>query len=142
SALALSGSAKDAALTALLTAPALIEEQGGTPPSLEDYATAARMDRASDGTHPIAAVTGPDLDADAPGHLAAGAAKTPGKRQGFAMIFTALGGHDAEPYFDAIQAEGYEALVYYNPKTIGAFAATSRSGALYNVTHSSPNSLS
>ncbi len=140
-ALGQSGSAKDAALTELLSAPALIEEHGGTPPSLEDYATAAALGRQGHDVHPVAGLARRAAEGDVV-HLAAGSAKTPGKKQGYGLTFTTLNESDSYPYFDAIREEGYEALVYRNPTSAHSFASTSQTGALYNVTHSSPAGLS
>lgn len=136
-ALALDGAARDTALADVLDAPALIEEHGGTAPSITDYLEASTRARA---IHPVA---GDLLGRSVPAVLQAGAgnSKTPGKKEGYTLSFTALDDSDRIPYVRALQAEDYNMLIVRNPADLRGFAQTSRTGALYNVTHSSPNGL-
>ena len=76
----------------------------------------------------------------------AGCCKTPGSKN--AWVYRTLAGGDAAPFIDAVSKEGYNVRVFdfhgrAQPPGSGlnAFGRTSRAGAVYFITHSSPRGI-
>lgn len=136
-----SGGAKDAALAALLQAPALVADFGGTPSPLQPVTAREGAPGTSSSSLPIT-WRGAAGGASAEAMQAAGTARTPGRATASVFIISELGERDSDPFIEAVQQEGYAVVVYRNPQDgFRAFTSTSGTGALYIVSHSRPGSL-
>ncbi len=134
-----SGAAKDAGLAALLQAPALVADFGGTPAPLQPVAA---RERGAGGSLPVALRMSAAASSPAGATQAAGTARTPGKAMASVFVISELGERDSAPFIEAVQLEGYPVVVYRNPDDgFRAFTSTSGTGALYIVSHSRPGSL-
>lgn len=133
-----SGTARDAALAALLEAPGLIADFGGTPPPLTPFAAAV-----APGTlRPVSLRSAGGAERSAVATAAAGSAKTPGKAEAYTFSMAELNDSDTQPFINATIKEGYAVWSYRNPRDgFRAFTLTANTGALYIASHSSPRSV-